>query len=109
MIIDEPVFWTPLMDFYELDNNYVLNAEIPGVERKDVKVECSGSELIIRGERKTDAVCCKESYHRLEGHRGKFFRKFLLPESVDGAAMQIKLQDGILNVVLPKRSGETNR
>jgi HSP20 family protein len=107
--MDDPVIWTPLMDFYELDKNYVLNAEIPGVERRDVKVELAGSKLTIRGERRIDAVCAKESYHRLEGHRGKFLRTFSLPEPVDGDQMQIKLEDGILNVVLPKISRRANR
>jgi len=103
-MIDDPVIWTPIMDFYELDSNYVLNAEVPGVERSDIKIQLSGSELIIRGERRIDAVCAKEQYHRLEGHRGKFLRTFSLPEPVDGKRMQIKLEDGILNVVLPKIS-----
>jgi HSP20 family protein len=103
-MIDDPVIWTPIMDFYELDNNYVLNAEVPGVERKDIMIQLSGAELTIRGERRIDTVCAKEKYHRLEGHRGKFLRTFSLPESVDGKRMQVKLNDGILNVVLPKIS-----
>ncbi len=101
-IMDDPVIWAPLMDFYELDNKYILNAEIPGVERKDIKVELYGPELIIRGERKIDAVCAKESYHRLEGHRGKFLRTFSLHAPVDSNRIQITLEDGVLNVVLPK-------
>jgi HSP20 family protein len=107
-MIDDPVIWTPTMDFYELDNNYVLNAEVPGVERRDIKIQLSDSELSVRGERKIDTVCAKEKYHRLEGHRGKFLRTFSLPEPVDGKRMQIKLKDGILNVVLPKVSDKNN-
>jgi HSP20 family protein len=108
-MIDDSVTWTPLMDFYEMDNNYVLNAEIPGVERRDLKIELSGSELIVRGERKIDAVCMKESYHRLEGHRGRFFRSFSLPEPVESSRMQISLNEGILQIVLPKISGDRNQ
>jgi HSP20 family protein len=103
-MIHDPVMWAPIMDFYELANNYVLNAEVPGVERSDIKIQLSGSELIILGERRSEEVCAKEKYHRLEGHRGKFLRTFSLPEPVDGKRMQIKLEDGILNVVLPKIS-----
>jgi HSP20 family protein len=105
-MIDDPVIWTPIMDFYEIDNNYVLNAEVPGVEFRDIKIQLSGSELIIRGERRIDAVCAKENYHRLEGHGGKFLRTFSLPEPVDDKRMRIKLEDGILNVVLPKISNK---
>jgi HSP20 family protein len=103
-MIDDPVIWTPLMDLYELDNNYVLNAELPGVDRKDVKVELHGSELIVRGERKMDAVCAKENYHRLEGRRGKFMRSFSLHDPVDEELIQITLEDGVLHVALPKTS-----
>jgi HSP20 family protein len=103
--MDDPLTWTPLMDFYEMDDNYVLNAEVPGVERKDIKIELAGSELIIRGERKVDAVCMKESYHRLEGHRGRLVRSFTLPEPVDTGRMQLNLTQGILQIVLPKLSG----
>ena len=107
-MMDDPVTWTPLMDFYEMDNNYVLNAEIPGVERKDLRIELTDSELTVRGERRIDAVCVKERYHRLEGHRGKFLRVFSLPEPVDRSRMQIDLEEGILKIVLPKLSGDRN-
>jgi HSP20 family protein len=110
-MIDDHFIWSPLMDFYELDNNYVLNAEIPGVERSEVKVELNDSELMIRGERKIDAICAKESYHRLEGRSGKFVRTFPLPEPVDGSRIQITLKNGVLNVTIPKISGnkQSNR
>jgi HSP20 family protein len=101
-MIDDSVIWSPLMDFYELDNKYVLNAEIPGVKSSDVKVELYDSELTIRGERKIDDVCATESYHRLEGRRGKFVRTFPLPEPVDGNRLQVKLENGVLNVTIPK-------
>ncbi len=108
-MIDDTGTWTPLMDVYEIDDNYVLNAELPGVERRDVKIEFSGSEFTIRGERRFDTVCAKESYRRLEGHRGKFRRTFALPEPVDKRRVQLELKDGVLHVVLPKSGGTKKR
>jgi HSP20 family protein len=108
-VIDDPVIWSPLMDFYELDNNYVLSAEVPGVERSDIKVELCDSELLIRGERKIDTDCGKESYHRIEGRRGKFIRSFPLPEPVDETRIQIILENGVLNITLPKINCEKSR
>jgi HSP20 family protein len=107
-MLDDPVIWSPLMDFYELDNNYILNAELPGVDLKDIKVELYDMELIVRGERKMDPVCAKENYHRLEGRRGKFLRTFSLHEQVDRDGIQMTLEDGVLHVTLPK-IGEKNR
>ncbi len=106
---DETVTWVPAMDVYELDNDYVLNAELPGVERRNIKIEFSGSELTVRGERRMNPECENESYHRLEGHRGRFHRTFSLPEPVDQSRIRVDLKDGILHVVLPKSGGESSR
>ncbi len=107
-MIDETVTWVPLMDVYEIDNDYVLNAELPGVERRDIKIDFSGLEVTIRGKRRTDPDCEHESYHRLEGHRGRFHRTFSLPEPIDRSRIQVDLQDGILHVVLPKSGSPRN-
>ena len=96
--------WSPPVDIYETDDSFVVTVEIPGVERDDVRVEASGSELSISGWRGFDAVCSKESYHRLEGVRGRFRRSFLLPESLDSSRVTANLKDGVLRVVLPKTS-----
>jgi len=101
-MIDDAFTWIPPVDIYEFDNNYVLNAELPGVERRDIKIEFSGLQFTIRGERRHDPVCAKESYHRLEGHRGKFHRTFTLPEPVNKNGVRLELNDGIVQVTLPK-------
>ena len=76
--MDEAVTWTPPMDVCEVDDSYEVNAELPGVDPEDVTIDYSDSELSIKGERRFDTICEKESYHRLEGQRGRFHRKFSL-------------------------------
>lgn len=98
----------PHVDIYEADDHYVLNAELPGVAREDIHVEVSGSDLTIRGERRADAICPDENYHRLEGIRGQFRRTFSLPEPLDGANIRASLRDGVLNLVIPKSSKSRN-
>jgi HSP20 family protein len=99
--------WVPPVDIYETGDAYVLNAELPGVSREDIRIEVTGSELCIRGERHFDTVCSEESYYCLEGQRGTFCRKFTLPEEVDGGAITANLRDGVLQVKLPKSSAKT--
>jgi HSP20 family protein len=99
---DDAVAWMPPVDIYEADEHYVLNAEVPGVEPRDISIEISGKDVSIRGERRFDAVCSEESYQRLEGIRGRFFRTFSLPDRLDVGAIQAELKDGILEVILPK-------
>ena len=95
----------PPVDLYETQDCYVLNAELPGVERADVHVEVRGAELVIWGERKVDVCCNDENYHRLEGIRGRFHRTFLLPEAMDADAKVLaSLKDGVLHVELSKSS-----
>ena len=103
---NDTVAWIPLVDFYEIEKGYVLNAELPGVERSDIKIELSGDEVTIKGERcyRNDTQCAKESFSRLEGHRGKFHRTFLLPHPVDRDSIQVNLQNGVLNLVFSKIS-----
>ena len=101
--------WVPQMDVYEIDNNYILDAELPGVERRDIEVEFSGLEFTVRGERKFDSACERESYERLEGHRGRFQRSFSLPEPVDSRRMELELRKGILRIVLPKAGTAKHR
>lgn len=99
---DDRISWVPPVDLYETIDCYILNAEIPGVESKDIRIEVSGSELSIRGERRFDAVCAEESYYRLEGIRGHFHRSFSLPEALNNAEVRAQLKDGVLQVILPK-------
>lgn len=100
--MDETVTWVPPMDVYEMGSNYILDAELPGVDRRDIKIEFSGLEVTIRGERKADPEFRNESYCRFEGHRGRFHRTFSLPEPVDRSRVEVDLQEGVLHVVLPK-------
>jgi HSP20 family protein len=101
-MIKNAVTWIPPVDVYEIGENYVLNAELPGVEKSDIRMEFSGSEFSIKGVRRATTVCSEESYQRLEGHRGGFHRTFSLPEPVDRNWIQWELKDGILHVVLRK-------
>lgn len=95
----------PPVDLYETDGSYVLNAELPGVECADVHVEVRGTELSIWGERKMDSCCSEESYHRLEGIRGRFHRTFSLPQAMDeNTRIDATLKDGVLHVELAKSS-----
>ena len=105
----EAVTWVPSMDVYEIDNTYVVDAELPGVEQEDIKIDFSGMEVTIRGELKGHTDCGNESYHRLERHQGRFHRTFSLPEPVDRGRVTVELKDGILHVVLPKSGSQTTR
>ncbi|MDF0376559.1 Hsp20/alpha crystallin family protein [[Kitasatospora] papulosa] len=98
----EPVTgaWSPLADMHETDNSYVVEAELPGIEREDIDVEISDRELRISGEYKE---CEREGVLRHSTRRtGHFAFQALLPADVKADEVTASLSDGVLTVTVPK-------
>lgn len=94
--------WSPYCEVEEEDDHYLLTAELPGVSKDDVKIEVSGHQISISGERKTEAKKKHEGSTYSERHFGRFFRSFTLPSGVDADKAEAQYKDGILKVYLPK-------
>jgi HSP20 family protein len=92
----------PRVDVLDRDEEILVRAEVPGVEKKDLQVELGGQMLTIHGERRREEKEEKGEYFRSEIAHGTFSRTIRLPEEValDKAAAEFK--DGILEVRLPK-------
>ncbi|GAQ88148.1 heat shock protein [Klebsormidium nitens] len=89
------------VDVHENETAYVFEADLPGLTKGDVKVqlEDDGKTLNISGERQHDQ---KKNYHRQERGRGKFQRRFRLPENAKGEKISAAVKDGVLTVTVPK-------
>jgi HSP20 family protein len=99
-LLDEPAGWIPAVDIEELEDAYVVEAEVPGVKREDVNIEMSGNELTISGEIK---VREREGIIRRRTRRvGEFEFRVVLPNEVNAEAIDAKLNDGVLTVRIPK-------
>jgi len=100
--------WSPRVDIYETEDEFVVNAELPGVKEKNLDIKVEGNALVIKGYRPhLHDLSSEESegkYHMVECTYGAFKRSFLLPESVDSGKITAMLKDGILRIVLPKKS-----
>ena len=94
--------WNPAADIYETDDAYVVNAEIPGVEKKDIAVDVKGRVLTLSGERSYDNEVKEEAVYRRERAYGKFQRSFTLPEAVDPEKIAAEFKDGVLKITIPK-------
>jgi len=95
--------WEPAVNIYESDDEIVVKAEVPGIERDRVGVEVKDGVLSLRGERKFEREVKEESYHRIERSYGSFQRSFTLPSSVDPDKVRATLRNGVLEVTLRKR------
>lgn len=103
---DDGVFhksWSPLVDIYETEDEFVVKAEMPEVRREDVEIEIENNVLIIKGERKFQKEGNKDNFHRIERKYGLFKRSFLLPSSVDRDNIKAGLKDGVLEIILYKK------
>jgi len=94
--------WAPLVDIAEDDKNYLIKAEIPGINKEEIKVGIQDDVLTISGESKYEKEEKDKKFHRIERAYGSFARSFTLPEDSDGEKISAEFKDGILNVRLPK-------
>ncbi|MBT3217121.1 MAG: Hsp20/alpha crystallin family protein [Candidatus Marinimicrobia bacterium] len=94
--------WTPALDVSETDNAYLLTADLPGLSKKEVKIQIKDDLLILTGERQEETDNSNENYHRRERQFGSFERSFHLPEDVMEDKITAKFKNGQLMVSLPK-------
>ncbi len=95
--------WVPAVDIYETDDAIVLEAELPGMDEKDIEVRVEDNVLTIKGERKFEKEAKEENYYRMERYYGSFQRSFSLPSNVDVDKIKAEYKKGILKVTMPKK------
>lgn len=94
--------WNPVVDIYEDEGAYVITAEIPGVDKKDIKIDVKDRILTLKGERSSDKAPKEDNYYRRERCYGKFERTFSLPENVNPDSIEASFKDGVLKLEIPK-------
>lgn len=94
--------WTPAVDIKEEDTKFVITADIPGVDPKEIDVTMENGILTIKGERKFEDEQQGEGYRRVERMHGTFYRRFSLPDQADPSKISAKSNHGVLEVTVPK-------
>ena len=97
--------WAPKVDFAENKDAYVLKAEIPGIDPKEISVSLENDLLTIKGEKKQEKEEKDEHHYRVERSFGSFARTMRLPGAVDGGKVAAAFKNGVLTVTLPKAAG----
>lgn len=101
--------WTPAVDIKEKDDAFVIVADIPGVDPKDIDVHMENGVLSIKGERESEKKEEKEGYKRVERSYGSFYRRFSMPETADASKINAKSRNGVLEITIPKLEKEQPR
>jgi HSP20 family protein len=99
----------PSLDVIDRDEEIVVRAEVPGVDKKDLDVSLSDNMLTIKGQSSREEKEEKGDYHRREISRSAFARTVTLPGAVDASKATASMKDGILEIILPKVEGSKRR
>ena len=99
----------PRVDFAEENQQYMLTAELPGVDPSDVHVEVEGNVVSIRGEKKVEREKSDERIQLAERRYGSFERSFTLPSAANPEKISAAFHQGILRVEIDKRPEATGR
>lgn len=94
--------FAPKFDISETDKAIEVNAELPGMEEKDIDISIENNVLSIRGEKRSEEKKDEKNYHLTERSYGTFQRRFSLPEGVDLDKVKAKFNNGVLTMELPK-------
>ena len=97
------VAWSPVVDIEETEQDYVIRAELPGLDKDKVRVTVEDGVLTLSGERDLDRTVEGKTYHRIERSYGTFSRSFTLPEDSDAESVAAQFTNGVLAVRVAKR------
>ena len=93
--------WAPAVDIYETGDSLIVEAELPGIEVKDIDVTVDDGILTIKGERTHEREVDEENYHRVERAWGLFQRSIKLPAETVADSVKASYEDGVLKVMVP--------
>jgi HSP20 family protein len=93
--------WAPPVEVSERGGQLVIRADLPGLTKKDVRVEVRDDALTIQGERRQEREEKRKGFYRTERSYGSFFRQIPLPEGTDAGSAKAAFKDGVLEVTMP--------
>ncbi len=95
--------WIPAVDIKEETDRFLIEADIPGVDPKDIEISMESGVLTIRGERKAEQLEEGKGYKRVERAYGTFYRRFSLPDTADAEKVSASGKNGVLQITIPKK------
>ncbi len=113
-LFSKPFSWqkeilAPSVDVSEDEDNIYVEADIPGMEPKDIKVKMKGNSLVISAKKEATKEEKKKNYYHSERFQGSFYRELDLPSSVDASKIKATHKNGVLKVILPKKEEEKGK
>ena len=101
--------YSPSFDMYEKNGNYVVKAELPGIEKDDISIDIDNDVVTISGKKESKHEEKDTNYYLKESRYGSFSRSFRLPSEVQEDKVDATMKDGVLNVVIPLKKSPKAR
>ena len=98
----EAAWLSPACDIEDLDNEYQISIDVPGMAKEDLHLEIKNHQILVSGERKLDQEKKEAEYETRERFYGKFERVFDLPAAIDEDAIEANYENGVLMISVPK-------
>ncbi|WP_218814578.1 Hsp20/alpha crystallin family protein [Rickettsiella endosymbiont of Dermanyssus gallinae] len=95
--------WAPSVDIKSESDRFLITADIPGVDCKDIEINMENGVLSIKGERSLFNKEERKGYTRVERSQGKFYRRFTLPDTADSDKISARSKNGVLEIEIPKK------
>lgn len=92
----------PKINLSETDKEIKIEAELPGMDEKDIEVTLKNNTLILKGEKKYKNEQKKDDYHYVESSYGSFTRAIELPEEIDQEKIEANFKNGLMSITIPK-------
>lgn len=99
----------PAVNIREDDKKFILDLAVPGMDKKDLKIDINEDVLTVSSESKHESEESRDGYKRKEFSFSSFCRSFRIPENVDSNKIEANYTDGILTVNLPKMEEDKNK
>jgi HSP20 family protein len=101
--------WAPVVDITEDEQEYLIKADLPEVQREEVKVTVENGVLVLSGQRRLEKENKNRKYHRVERSYGSFVRSFSLPDDADSDKVNAEFKEGVLKLHIPKSESARTR
>lgn len=101
--------YAPSMDVRETPEAFVIEADIPGMDKKDVQIEVNDNVVTVKGERHSERDQNDKDYHFTERRFGSFRRSVAIPGGFVNENVSAKFENGVLTITLPKQEEKKPR
>ncbi len=107
--VEKSKYHAPASDIWETDKEVIAEVDLPGIDKKDIKINLNDDNIEIKAEKKTEKEDKKKGFYRQERCYSGFYRQFPLPSNIKADKAEAEYKDGVLKLKIPKMKIEQRK